>query len=170
MDCKPGAGLYIFVNLINVGLNRRQLDSHLCFCIPSVVITMCVAPGKLHHTPIRQWESKSEIPSLYYEEHSLSLRDFLNRSRGPHGSLKDILRTTKLLQKQVLLKQKQRLLKRYMVFQRVSSERNTFPSILKGETCNRVYASSAHPHNACSSEWHMISHSEGRYTYIPYFP
>jgi len=78
----------------------------------------------------------------------------------PYGSLKDILRTTKLLQKQVLLKQKQRLLKRYMVFQRVSSERNTFPSILKGETCNRVYASSAHPHNACSSEWHMISHSK----------
>ena len=83
VDCRSGAGLYIFVNLINVWLNKRQLDSHLCFCIPSVMIIMCVAPGKLHHTPMRQWEFKSEIPSLYYEEHSLSLRDFLNRSWGP---------------------------------------------------------------------------------------
>ena len=88
----------------------------------------------------------------------------------PYGSLKDILRTVKLLQKQVLLKQKQRLLKRYVIFQRVSSERNMFPSILKGETCNMVYASTTHPHNECSSECYMINHSEGRYTYIPYFP
>lgn len=134
-------------------------DNHVC------------SPGKLHHTPMRHSESSKVKYHLCIMRNTVFPSGTSSIGLGdPYGSLKDILRITKLLQKQVLLKQKQRLLKRYVVFQRVSSERNTFPSILKGETCNRVYASSAHPHNECSSEWHMISHSEGRYTYIPYLP
>lgn len=30
--------LYNFVNLFNVWLNGRQLDSHICFCFQSVAI------------------------------------------------------------------------------------------------------------------------------------
>lgn len=32
------ASFYIFVNLFSVWLNRHQLDSHICFCVQSLMI------------------------------------------------------------------------------------------------------------------------------------
>ena len=36
--------LYDFANLFSVWLNRRQLGSHICFCIQSVVISHILEP------------------------------------------------------------------------------------------------------------------------------
>ena len=38
--------LYDFANLFSVWLNRRQLDSHSCFCVQSVVVSHILEPLK----------------------------------------------------------------------------------------------------------------------------
>ena len=39
--------MYIFVNFIHILLNRRQLDSHICLCIQSSVLSYVMMTGKL---------------------------------------------------------------------------------------------------------------------------
>lgn len=54
---------YVFANLYNIWLNRRQLDPCVCFCFQSVVIAYIVWP--LEGSPIYSWESecKRKTPS-----------------------------------------------------------------------------------------------------------
>lgn len=47
---------YTFTNLFNLGVNRRQLDSHTCFCFWSIVVSHVLKP--LGNSTVCSWENK----------------------------------------------------------------------------------------------------------------
>lgn len=55
---------YIFANLCNIWLNRRQLGSCICFCFQSIVIAYIVWPLKISF--IYSWESERKRKMLSY--------------------------------------------------------------------------------------------------------
>ena len=67
---------YIFANLFTVWLNRRQLDSHICFCIQSAMIyhIHIFASGKLHACENDSKEANNTFLELWFwHPHSPSL-------------------------------------------------------------------------------------------------
>lgn len=59
-------GIYIFINLVNFWLKRRQWDSPVCFCIQSAVISHVRSPWKTPlHTHERKKAQKSNITFMY---------------------------------------------------------------------------------------------------------
>lgn len=59
--CVRRVGLfYIFINPLNICLNRRHLDPHVCFCIHTVVIAQHIAFGKVHITLVEDMRAKQQ--------------------------------------------------------------------------------------------------------------
>lgn len=87
--------LYIFANLFHVRLKRRQLGSHLCLWVQSVVTTCHVASGKLH-CPLYTCEStevSGQVTTQYYEK-STEYTYSVYCERFPEGSSDHTLRTS----------------------------------------------------------------------------
>lgn len=90
---------YIFVNLLNVWLNRKQwsllpLNSGYCLWIQSSAVSHVMKPLENSTVPSRDQEWKSQIPLTKVV---LASQISSKRLRNPWGSLGHTLRTTALV-------------------------------------------------------------------------
>lgn len=53
---------YAFANIFYVWINKRQLDSHICFCMQCVVISHIMQP--LENSTVHLWEDENEKGKL----------------------------------------------------------------------------------------------------------